>query len=62
VALLVAVVAPAIALVAEFVFLTAHVGLLKRKALPLSVSAAGIVLTVGAVAYALVWRRRHAAP
>jgi hypothetical protein len=60
VALLVTVVAPAIALCAEFAFLTAHVGLLKRKALPLSVSAAGIVLALGAVGYALVWRRRHA--
>jgi hypothetical protein len=59
VALLVAVVAPAIALIAEFVFLTVHVGLLKRKAVPLSASAAGIVLTVGAVAYAIVWQRRH---
>ncbi|HVX96173.1 MAG TPA: DUF4184 family protein [Polyangia bacterium] len=64
VALLVTLVAPAIALVAELVFLTAHVGLLKRKAVPLSVSAAGIVLTIGGVAYATVWhrRRRHEPP
>lgn len=59
VALLVTVIAPAIALVAQFVFLTGHLGMLKRKAVPLAVSAAGIVLTVGALAYALVWRRRH---
>jgi hypothetical protein len=58
VALLVTLVAPAIALVAEFVFLTARVGLMKRKALPLSVSAAGIVLCLGAVAYAIVWHLR----